>query len=104
MEKVRDHAALGLNLQTEGRLKAQLWRISFSDGKLTAFSTSEPEKVLPLRRALRKTGVQLDLDRGRLSFSDLSSNTHIHTFTHAVFPYIYTEDPVPVRIIPDDIL
>ncbi|XP_047203800.1 E3 ubiquitin-protein ligase TRIM35-like [Girardinichthys multiradiatus] len=98
---------LGENLQTKGCLKAQLWRISFSDGKFTAFSTSEPEKDLPVKDTLKRIRVHLDFDRGRLSFFDLDANTHIHTFTHnftdILFPYIYTESPAPLRIIPANI-
>ncbi|KAM4741010.1 nuclear factor 7, ovary-like [Anableps anableps] len=98
---------LGENLQASGALNAQLWRISFSDGKITAFSGSEPETDLPLKKTVKKVGVHLDLDRGRLSFSDLSTNAIIHTFTHSftttLFPYVYTEEPVPVRIIPANV-
>ncbi|XP_054906132.1 nuclear factor 7, ovary-like [Poeciliopsis prolifica] len=98
---------LGDAVQTGGAPAAQLWRISFCQGKLTVFSGSEPETELPLKAPLRKIGVHLDVDRGRLSFSNHSTNTNIHTFTHSfsttLFPYIYTEDPVPVRLLPASI-
>ncbi|XP_072237549.1 nuclear factor 7, ovary-like [Leuresthes tenuis] len=94
---------LGEDVQVKGRLQAQLWRILFSDGKFTAFSSSDPEKVLQLKNKVQKIRVQLDFDGGKLSFLDLDTNSRIHTFTHTftgtLFPYIYTENPLPLRIL-----
>ncbi|XP_054473789.1 E3 ubiquitin-protein ligase TRIM35-like [Anoplopoma fimbria] len=95
---------LGEDIQTDGRLQSGLWRILFSDGKFTAFSMPDHEKVLPVTKNLQKIRVHLDFDKGKLSFSDPDTNTHIHTFTHTftdtVFPYIYTEDHQPLKILP----
>ncbi|XP_041800146.1 nuclear factor 7, brain-like [Chelmon rostratus] len=95
---------LGEYIWMNGRLQSGLWRILFSNGKFTAFSTSEPEKDLTVKKKLWRVRVHLDFDKGKLSFSDLDTNTHIHTFTHTftdnLFPYIYTENHVPVRILP----
>lgn len=95
---------LGQDLQMNGRLQSQLWRILFSEGKFTAFSASEHEKVLPVKKMVKKIRVHLDFDRGKLSFSDYDTDTNIHTFTHnftnTLFPYIYTENPLPVKILP----
>ncbi|XP_018541932.1 nuclear factor 7, brain-like [Lates calcarifer] len=95
---------LGEYVQTNGRLQSGLWRILFSNGKLTAFSTSGSEKDLPLKKQLQRIRVHLDFDRGKLSFSDFDTNTLIHTFTHTfsdtLFPYIYTENRLPLKIIP----
>ncbi|XP_049447038.1 nuclear factor 7, brain-like isoform X1 [Epinephelus fuscoguttatus] len=91
-------------IQMKGRLQSGLWRILFSDGKLTAFSSLDQEKDLPLKKKLQRVRVYLDFERGKLSFSDLDTNTHIHTFTHTfadtLLPYIYTENHLPLKILP----
>ncbi|TNN60742.1 Tripartite motif-containing protein 35 [Liparis tanakae] len=97
---------LGEVVQADGRPRAALWRIQFSGGKLTAFATSDREKDLPEMKELRRVRVHLDFSRGRLSFYDLDTRAHIHTFKlkpgfkDTVFPYVYTEDPLPLRILP----
>ncbi|XP_070850324.1 nuclear factor 7, ovary-like [Chaetodon trifascialis] len=95
---------LGEYIWMNKRLQSGLWRILFSNGKFTAFSSSELEKDLTVKKKLRRIRVHLDFDKGRLSFSDLDTDTHIHTFTHTftdtLFPYVYTENHVPVKILP----
>ncbi|XP_071349439.1 E3 ubiquitin-protein ligase TRIM35-like [Trachinotus anak] len=95
---------LGESIQMNKQLQSGLWRILFSNGKLTVFSKSGSENDLPLKKKLQKIRVQLDFDGGKLSFSDLDSNTHIHTFKHkftgSLFPYIYTESRLPLKILP----
>ncbi|XP_062264591.1 nuclear factor 7, ovary-like [Platichthys flesus] len=95
---------LGEQTQMSERLKAGLWRIMFFNTKLTAFSTSGSEQDLSLKKKLQRIRVRLDFDEGELSFFDLDSNTHIHTFKHTftetLFPYIYTESRLAVKILP----
>ncbi|XP_053172509.1 zinc-binding protein A33-like [Scomber japonicus] len=95
---------LGENVQAHGRLQSGLWRILFCDGKFTAFSTLDPEKDLLVKKKLQKIRVHLDFNGGKLSFSDPDTNTNIHTFTHTftatLFPYIYTENHLPLRVLP----
>ncbi|XP_029007047.1 E3 ubiquitin-protein ligase TRIM35-like [Betta splendens] len=85
--------------------ESRLWRIMFSNSKLLVFSTSDPERVLPLKKRLRKIRVNLNLEEGDLSFYDLDKNTHIYTFkdtfTDTLFPYIYTENHLPINILPE---
>ncbi|XP_031152644.1 tripartite motif-containing protein 35-like [Sander lucioperca] len=94
---------LGEYIQMNGRLQSVLWRILFSNSKFTAFCTSDPEEDLPVKKPLRRITVHLDFDKGKLSFFNLDTNTHIHTFTHTftgtLFPYIYTENPLPLKIL-----
>ncbi|XP_074544015.1 nuclear factor 7, ovary-like [Halichoeres trimaculatus] len=95
---------LGEHTQKDGRLQSRLWRIMFSNSTFTAFSTTGSEKDLPVKIQPQTIRVDLDFDGGKLSFFDVDTNTHIHTFTHTftdtVFPYIYTESPLPVKVLP----
>uniref|UniRef100_A0A8C9Y8E7 B30.2/SPRY domain-containing protein n=1 Tax=Sander lucioperca TaxID=283035 RepID=A0A8C9Y8E7_SANLU len=84
---------LAESVQRKGLIQSGLWIILFSEGKYSA--------VLP---SLQRIRVTLDWNRGKLSFSDPDTNTHIHTFTHTfterVFPFITTGDNVPLKISP----
>nr|XP_019952414.1 PREDICTED: tripartite motif-containing protein 35-like [Paralichthys olivaceus] len=95
---------LGEQSTMNERPQAGLWRIMFSNRKLTAFSTSGLEQDLSLTKKLQRIRVRLDFDEGKLSFYDLDSNTHIHTFndtfTDTLFPYIYTESRLSLKILP----
>ncbi|KAL6112408.1 trim35 [Pungitius sinensis] len=95
------------NIQRGGCPQSGLWRISFSQSKMTALSTWDQEKDLPAKQRLQKVRVHLDFEEGELSFSDLNTDTHIHTFKHTftgtLFPYIYTENPLPLKVLPTKI-
>ncbi|XP_041668080.1 nuclear factor 7, brain-like [Cheilinus undulatus] len=88
------------SVQRKGFIWSGLWRIWFDGGKCTALSPSHPETQLSVREKLNRIRVNLDCSRGRLSFSDPETNTHLHTFTQTftkiVFPYIYTVDKVEI--------
>ncbi|XP_034557234.1 tripartite motif-containing protein 35-like [Notolabrus celidotus] len=93
------------SVQKQGFEETGLWSIWFNDGEYRTLSSSHPETVLSVKKKLQRIRVNLDWDRGQLSFSDPDTNTHIHTFTHTfthtLIPFIYTLDQLkilPVKV------
>ncbi|XP_078139898.1 E3 ubiquitin-protein ligase TRIM39-like isoform X2 [Centroberyx gerrardi] len=77
------------SVQRKGLIQSGLWRIMFYN----------------VKKKLQRIRLHLDWNRGKLSFSDPDTNTHIHTFTHTftdrLFPYINTWDKLkilPVKV------
>ncbi|XP_041926936.1 E3 ubiquitin-protein ligase TRIM35-like [Alosa sapidissima] len=78
------------------------WFVYYRDGKYGACAPPQPSTLLTVQQKLQRIRVQLDWDRGELSFSDPDNNTHIHTLTHTfterVFPYF--NSAFLLRILP----
>ncbi|XP_076119186.1 E3 ubiquitin-protein ligase TRIM39-like [Alosa pseudoharengus] len=78
------------------------WCVWYTGAAYGARVSPQPSTVLTVKQKLQRIRVQLDWDRGELSFSDPDNNTHLHTFTHTfterVFPYFSTNSPM--RILP----
>ncbi|XP_053171983.1 E3 ubiquitin-protein ligase TRIM39-like [Scomber japonicus] len=93
---------LSESVERKGRIQSGSWRICFYNDKYSAYSSSSPSTVLPVKKKLQRIRVNLDWNRGNLSFSDPDTNTHIHTFTHTftdtLFPFIDTN--VKLKISP----
>ncbi|CAJ1057974.1 E3 ubiquitin-protein ligase TRIM39-like [Xyrichtys novacula] len=81
-----------------------VWRIAFLEDEYSAVTPSDDRVDLSVRGRPQRIKVHLDWDRGKLSFSDPDTNTHIHTFTHTftdkLFPYIWTLDSPRLKILP----
>ncbi|XP_031164460.2 nuclear factor 7, brain-like [Sander lucioperca] len=95
---------LAESVQRKAGRPSGLWTILFHKGKYSARSPSAPRTDLAVQKKLQRIRVTLDWNRGKLSFSDADTDTHIHTFAHTftekMFLFINTWCKVPLKISP----
>ncbi|XP_041806393.1 nuclear factor 7, ovary-like [Chelmon rostratus] len=93
------------SVKRKGKIQSPTWTIGFAEGEYEAFSPSAQPTVLSLETKLQQIRVRLDSKKRKLSFSDLNTEAHIHTFTHncteKLFPYICNGDEFPIKILPE---
>ncbi|XP_068450195.1 E3 ubiquitin-protein ligase TRIM39-like [Clinocottus analis] len=91
---------LAESVQRKGVIESGLWRIQFSKDNYSSRSPPASVTVLVVQKKPLRIRVNLDWNRGKLSFSDPDTNTHIHTFTHTftekMFPIINTLDNLKI--------
>ncbi|XP_056097991.1 E3 ubiquitin-protein ligase TRIM35-like [Rhinichthys klamathensis goyatoka] len=85
--------------------KSNVWRVEYINSKYGSESPEQPDTVFTVKQKLQRVRVQLDYDRGTVSFSDPVTNTHLLTFTttfnDTVFPFLYNLCTTsPLRILP----
>ncbi len=79
--------------QRKGRVffHTDVWSVQYGWFEWTGFS---------VKQDLERVRVDLDYDRGTVSFSDPVTNTHLHTFTttftDTLFPFFYSYSPLKI--------
>nr|XP_055035206.1 E3 ubiquitin-protein ligase TRIM39-like [Misgurnus anguillicaudatus] len=97
--QVGDNTCWGLGVMTESAerkndifSRSGVWCVRYLSGEYAAVITPEETDLqfpVEVKVKLERIRVELDYERGKLSFSDPLTNTHIHTFTHTFTERVY---------------
>uniref|UniRef100_A0A8C1TPR8 Uncharacterized protein n=1 Tax=Cyprinus carpio TaxID=7962 RepID=A0A8C1TPR8_CYPCA len=82
-----------------------VWLVQYMDSKYSSESPDQNLTLFTVKEKLQRVRVQLDCDRGKVSFSDPLTNiclcSFTSTFTETVFPFLYNRcKTFPLRILP----
>ncbi|XP_044036793.1 nuclear factor 7, ovary [Siniperca chuatsi] len=81
------------------------WTLCFRDGEFRAMTS--PPTPLTVTKTPKQVKVQLDYNKGTVSFFDPADDTLIYAFTHTfketLLPYFYTQSSHPLRILPEKV-
>lgn len=93
------------NAEISARPENGFWTLCFRDGEFRAMTS--PPTPLTVSEIPNQVKVQLDYDKGTLSFSDSVEDTLLyefaHTFTETLLPYFYTQSQHPLKILPENV-
>lgn len=94
------------NSEVSARPENGFWTLCFRDGELRAMTS--PPTPLTITGPPQQIKVQLDYNKGTVTFSDPADETLIYefsaTFTESLLPYFYTQSIHPLRIMPEKVL
>ncbi|XP_041672124.1 E3 ubiquitin-protein ligase TRIM39-like [Cheilinus undulatus] len=94
---------MGESVSRTGEILKGYWNIWFSDGKYRAYAPPNVDKVLSVKRPLQRIRVKLNWNKGKLSFTDLETNTNIYTFfqtfSQRLYPLFNTLSTEPLRVL-----
>ncbi|XP_023133744.2 nuclear factor 7, brain [Amphiprion ocellaris] len=94
------------NAEIPARPENGFWTLCFRDGEFRAMTS--PPTPLTVSRTPKQVKVQLDYNKGLVSFLDPADNTLIYAFTDTfkepLIPYFYTQSSLPLRIMPEKVL
>ncbi|XP_047671225.1 nuclear factor 7, brain-like [Tachysurus fulvidraco] len=85
--------------------RSGIWFVWYYEDKYGARSTPQTSTPLSVEQRLQRIRVKLDWDRGKLSFYNPLTNTHLHTFTQTftdtLLPFLHViGNESPLKILP----
>ncbi|XP_076000501.1 zinc-binding protein A33 [Genypterus blacodes] len=93
------------NAEVAARPENGFWTLCFRESEFRAMTS--PPTPLTVPRKLNQVKVQLDYDKGSVSFFDHADDTLLfkftHTFKETLLPYFYTQSNSPIRILPEKV-
>ncbi|XP_074518273.1 zinc-binding protein A33-like [Halichoeres trimaculatus] len=98
---------IGESVSRKGDILSGYWELWLHEGKYRAYAPPHTDKVLALRNPPQRVRVKLDWSKGKLSFTDLDTNTHIYTFsqtfTERMFPFVNTLSSNSLIMLPQKV-